>query len=103
MQTYVPGVQLYTVRDDLKNDFEGTIRQVAEMGYRAVEFAGDYGGRTGEEIKALLDKYDLIVPSVHHPIDDFLTKGQEMVDFFKAFGVKYVTIPHYPGKHYKTD
>ena len=43
MKTYIPGVQLYTVRDDLKKDFEGTIRQVAEMGYRAVEFAGDYG------------------------------------------------------------
>ena len=103
MKTYIPGVQLYTVRDDLQADFEGTIRQVAEMGYRAVEFAGYYGGRSGEEIRDLLDKYHLIAPSVHHPIGDFLTKGQEMVDFFKAFGVKYVTIPHYPGKNYKTE
>ena len=36
-------LELYTVRDRLKDDFAGTVRQVAEMGYPAVEFAGYTG------------------------------------------------------------
>lgn len=35
-------LELYTVRDETKRDFEGTLRQVAQMGYAGVEFAG-YG------------------------------------------------------------
>ena len=33
-------VILYTLRDDMKADFDGTLRKVAEIGYTAVEFAG---------------------------------------------------------------
>ena len=40
------GVQLYTVRDLMKDDFDGTIAKVAQIGYKEVEFAG-YFGRTG--------------------------------------------------------
>jgi sugar phosphate isomerase/epimerase len=34
------GVQLYTVRDALSKDFEGTLAKVAKIGYKEVEFAG---------------------------------------------------------------
>src|SRR5580704_13519656 len=34
------GVQLYTVRDQMKADFEGSIAKVASIGYKEVEFAG---------------------------------------------------------------
>lgn len=34
------GLQLYTLRDACKDDFLGTIEQVARMGYAGVEFAG---------------------------------------------------------------
>ena len=34
------GLQLYTVRDEAKKDFLGTLEKVATIGYRAVEFAG---------------------------------------------------------------
>ena len=34
------GIQMYSVRDDLAKDFEGTLRKVREMGYDYVEFAG---------------------------------------------------------------
>ncbi|GJM68777.1 hypothetical protein HMSSN036_09930 [Paenibacillus macerans] len=37
------GLQLYTVRDHLERDFEGTLRKVAELGYKGVEFAGFTG------------------------------------------------------------
>ena len=35
-------IQLYTVREPARDDFPGTLRQLAEGGARAVEFAG-YG------------------------------------------------------------
>src|SRR5258708_97327 len=34
------GLQLYTVRAAMKEDFEGTLAKVAQTGYREVEFAG---------------------------------------------------------------
>ena len=36
-------LQLYSVRDELEADFEGTIAKVKEFGYDGVEFAGLYG------------------------------------------------------------
>ncbi len=103
MKKYIAGLQMYSVRDQLKEDFEGTVKAVAEMGYKDVEFAGYYGGLTGEQMKALLDKYGLVSISVHENIEVFLEKGKEAVDFFKAFGVKYVTVPHYSAEHYETE
>ena len=39
-------LQLYSVRDELEADFEGTIAKVKEFGYDGVEFAGLYGRST---------------------------------------------------------
>src|SRR5881409_2094354 len=43
------GVQLYTVRDLLQRDFEGTLARLAAIGFREVEFAG-YHGRSPEQL-----------------------------------------------------
>ena len=37
------GLQLYSVRDAMEADFENALKQVAEMGYTYVEFAGFFG------------------------------------------------------------
>lgn len=87
------GLQLYSVRGCMEKDFEGTIKKVAEMGYECVEFAGYYG-RSAEEIKAILKKYNLECASVHQGAGFFLEQGQKAVDYLKAFGVKYSVIPH---------
>src|SRR4051794_14410506 len=49
------GLELYTVRDLLEKDFEGTIAKVAALGYREVEPVG-YGGLDPKQFRALLDK-----------------------------------------------
>lgn len=36
------GLQLYSVRDDMKKDPEGTLRKIAQIGYKDVEHAGYY-------------------------------------------------------------
>jgi len=58
------GLELYTVRDLLVKDFEGTIAKVAEIGYREVEPVG-YGGLDPKAFRALLDRYKLTAPSTH--------------------------------------
>ena len=52
------GLQLYTVRDQLQADFEGTLARIAQIGYKNMEFAGYYN-RTPEQVRATLDKLNL--------------------------------------------
>lgn len=85
------GVQLYSVRDDMKKDFEGTLKKVAEMGYECVEFAG-YFGHSAEEVRAMLDKYGLKAISVHQSYDVFLEDEKTNIDYLKTLGVKYCGI-----------
>ena len=58
------GLQLYTVNDLMARDFAGTLRAVADMGYREVEFstAGGLFGMAPEEVKAQLGNLGLRAP-----------------------------------------
>ena len=66
------GIQPYTVREDLKVDFEGTLRKIAAMGYREIEVNGDYHGRTPADLRKILGDVGLRAPSAHYsvPKDD---------------------------------
>ena len=57
-------VVYYTVRDQMKSDFDGTIAKVAQIGYKEVEFAG-YFDHTPQQVRAALDKNGLTSPSCH--------------------------------------
>ena len=46
-------MQLYTVRDAMAKDFDGTLAKVAELGYKEVEFAG-YFDKSPQDVKAAL-------------------------------------------------
>lgn len=67
------GVQLYTVRNAIAQDFDGTLAKVAEVGYKEVELAGftldkgevRYFGKTPRELRAALDHHGLVAPSTH--------------------------------------
>lgn len=58
-------VQLYTVREALAEDVEGSLRRLAEMGYEGVESFGPYNERLCTE-PALLADLGLELCSVHH-------------------------------------
>src|SRR5271155_4574394 len=60
------GLQLYTVGDDLKRDFEGTLAAVSKIGYRTVELAG-LADHAVEEWRRALDRVRLKCPSIHVP------------------------------------
>ena len=57
-------VQLYSVRDLAKQDYEATIRAIAEIGFPCVEPAG-YPGTTAEAASKLFKELGLRAPSCH--------------------------------------
>jgi sugar phosphate isomerase/epimerase len=89
------GVQLYTVRDLVKEDFEGTIAKVAQVGYKEVEFAG-YFGRTAQQVKEVLQKNGLTAPSTHVQYDELDEKFPSVIEFSKAVGMDYIICPWIP-------
>lgn len=58
------GVQLYTVRAQMRDSVERTLEQVARIGYQEVEFAGFFG-RSAKDIRRVLDANGLTAPSSH--------------------------------------
>ena len=92
MKKFNVGLQLYSVRDDMAADFEGTLKKVAEMGYEYVEFAGFFG-KSAKEIKEILAKYGLKCISVHQGPQPFVAEGEAIVDFMAELGIKYCVIP----------
>ena len=93
MSKFKLGLQLYSVRDEMEKDLEGTIKAVAEMGYDCVEFAG-YFGHTAEEVRAICEKYDIVPISVHQVHTPILENPEKEIGYLKTLGVKYCAIPY---------
>ena len=83
------GTQLYSVRDLLPKDFDGTLRQVHAAGYQVVEAAG-YFNKTAAEWKSSMDAAGLRCISTHHVLTDLTTKLSELTDFGHAIGLEYM-------------
>ena len=89
-------LQLYSVRDDIAADFEGTLKKVKAMGYDGVEFAGLYG-KSAAEVKKMCDEIGLIPISAHVPYGELL-KGDETFKIYAEIGCKYIVIPWINGE-----
>jgi sugar phosphate isomerase/epimerase len=89
------GVQLYTVRDQMKADFEGTLAKVAAIGYKEVEFAG-YFDHSPKDVRAILDRLGLTSPAPHVQYDTLGDKFQEQIDSAKIIGQPYIVCPWIP-------
>src|SRR5215472_9918907 len=59
------GLELFTVRELLRQDYEGVLAKLSKIGYKQVEPADPYNNMTPEAYKALLDKYGLKMYSTH--------------------------------------
>src|SRR5690242_4335733 len=96
------GLELYSVRDDMKKDLPGTIAAVAQMGYVGVEFAG-YFGRKADELKKILDDNHIVCPSTHIPGGlDALTGDnfEKSIAFHKTIGCNFLIVPYMDDKKY---
>jgi sugar phosphate isomerase/epimerase len=86
------GMQLYTVRDLMAKDFEGTLAKVAELGYKEVEFAG-YFKQSPQDVKAVLARHGLTAPSTHIDYASLGDGFEKIVDASRTIGHRYIVNP----------
>ena len=84
------GLQLYTIRDAVAKDLAGSLRAVAEIGYREVEPAGIPAGTTASELRRMLGDNGLTAPSMHASMADLQDRVQEYIDYVKGLGGEYL-------------
>ena len=102
----VLSIQLYSVRDDMKKDPSGTLKQLADMGYKYVEHANyvdaKFYGYAPADFKKLLDSLGLKMPSGHTVMNkgdwdegknDFTGKWKQTVADAATVGQQYVISP----------
>lgn len=92
------GIQLYSVRDLAKENFEQAVAKMAELGYKKMEPAGFFG-LSADEVNAIMKKYDVEIGSTHSSLDDLINNYEETVAFHKAIGNKVYIIPGYSLKN----
>jgi sugar phosphate isomerase/epimerase len=87
------GVQLYSLRDDARQDLERTIANIAAAGYDDVELLGSMNnfGMAPATLRALLDRHGLRAPSTHvggNVVDNL----QRNLDDAQTLGHEYLTV-----------
>ena len=87
------GLQLYSVRGDMEQDFKGTLQKVKDMGYDGVEFAGLFGN-SPEQVKAWCEEIGLNPISAHVPLADMLADIDKVIADYKAIGCEYIVVPY---------
>ncbi len=105
-QGRILGLQLYSVRDEMKKDPTGTLKELAKMGYVYVEHANyidrKFYGFTAPEFKKVLDGLGLKMVSGHTVMGkqhwdearkDFSDSWKQTIEDAAVLGQKYVVSP----------
>lgn len=121
------GIQLFSVPKGLEADFPGTLKMLAGMGYKEVEFYGPYSfstqaakdhwnavtpslgfsgsgffGRSAGEVKTILTDSGLSAPSMHTDLDTLQTAMDPLAEAAHTLGSTYVVLPSIPQEKRKT-
>ena len=89
-------VQLWSIKDSVAADFEGTLKKLKAMGFDGVEFAGVFGAyeKDPKGLKAFLDKTGLKASGAHVGFDKLSPENFDAtVAFYKAINCHYLIIP----------
>ena len=86
------GLQLYSVRQQMAEDFDVALAGVHAAGYTEVE-AATLPKKPATDIRAALDKAGLRCVGAHHSLTDLQTRLEEVVAFDKQLGVKFIICP----------
>jgi sugar phosphate isomerase/epimerase len=86
------GMQLYTVRNEMAKDFDGTLARVAALGFKEVEFAG-YFDRTPQQVRAALDRNGLTSPSTHVDLASISSRLPQVLEASQVIGHKFIVMP----------
>ena len=85
------GLELFTVRDVIQKDHEGTLAKVAEMGYKEIEPATNYGDMDPKQFRALLDRLGLSMPSTHVGASEG-PDLEKQLEGFQIMGIQYTEV-----------
>ncbi len=96
------GLQLYSLRDQFKEDVPGTLQLIKDWGITKIEGGGTYD-LPMKEFEALLKKNNLEVVSVGADFGDLESNVQKVIDNAKSFGAKYVMCAWVPHDNNKWD
>jgi len=96
------GLQMYTLRNETAEDFLGTLRKVAEMGYEGVEFAG-YGGLEAKALRAELDAMGLKPLGSHVSLVRMLEAADEEIETALTLGSRYLVVPWLAEEKYASE
>ncbi|MDR1641282.1 MAG: sugar phosphate isomerase/epimerase [Clostridiales bacterium] len=86
-------IQLYTLRDLMKDDFAGVLAKVGKLGFTGVEFAG-YGGYSAKELKKILDDSGLKSVGSHVPYDAITKDTGAVIEYNAILGSEWIVCPH---------
>lgn len=87
------GIQMYSLRDMTEDSMRGALKEVANLGYKYVEFAGffDYNA---EQIKTWLDEFGLVCSGTHTGIELIKEENiDETIKYHKAIGCDNLIVP----------
>ena len=87
-------IQLYTLRDEVKQDFVAVLRRVAAIGYKGVEPAG-FHGLAPVEFRRIVEDLGMVISSTHSP---WANKGNvnEVIDTCGVLGIDLVAAGYGP-------
>jgi len=92
------GLQLYTVRDAVKEDLTGTIERIADIGYKYLEAAGfndgKFYGLEPREFKTIVENNGMKVISSHASFTP--DNAKQAIDAHAELGVDYLVFPTFP-------
>jgi sugar phosphate isomerase/epimerase len=95
------GLELYSVRGELKRDLPGTLQAVAKVGYECVEFYAPYYEWTPDQAKQVRQQLDTLGVkcfSTHNSISSFTGDGvNKAIALNQILGARYIVLAH-PGK-----
>lgn len=92
MSTDQIALELYSIRDRTASDMLGALREVADIGFPAVEFAG-YGSASVPEIRRTLDEVGLKAVSAHVPMQRFAQEFDTLMDELHTLGCTNAVVP----------
>jgi sugar phosphate isomerase/epimerase len=96
------GLQLYTVRDKIKQDLKSTLEKVAKIGYNSLEAAGynvtdgTFYGMAPKTFTELLNSLEMTLNSSHTVFE--LDVAEKVIADAASTGAKYIIYPFLPDK-----
>lgn len=88
------GIQTYTLREAMGEDFVGTLQMIKDVGYDYVELNGrDFSERAPAEVRAILNDIGLPSPITHGDYGSLRDRPEEWADIAAALEAEYVILP----------